>query len=59
MTSTIKDIDSFLEEYKLLEKTYSRAQEKLLIEKVTDNELYLECLKYTNNMIKYLDDLNL
>ena len=57
--STIKDIDSFLEEYKLLEKTYSRAQEKLLIEKVTDNELYLECLKYTNNMIKYLDDLNL
>ena len=37
--STIKDIDSFLEEYKLLEKTYSRAQEKLLIEKVTDNEL--------------------
>jgi len=58
MTSTIKDIDSFLTEHKLLEKTYSRAQEKLLIEKVTDNELYLECLKYTNNIIKYLDELN-
>ena len=58
MTSTIKDIDSFLAEHKLLEKTYSRAQEKLLIEKVTDNELYLECLKYTNNIIKYLDELN-
>jgi tetratricopeptide (TPR) repeat protein len=57
MTS-IKDIDSFLEEYKLLEKIYNRAQEKLLVEKVTDNELYMECLKYTNNMIKYLDDLN-
>lgn len=58
MTTTIKDIDSFLAEHKLLEKTYSRAQEKLLIEKVTDNELYLECLKYTNNIIKYLDELN-
>lgn len=56
--TTIKDIDSFLAEYEVLEKTYNRAQEKLLIEKLTDNELYIECLKYTNNIIKYLDELN-
>lgn len=58
MASTIENIDSFLSVYETLEQKYNKAQEKLLIEKVTDNGLYMECIQLSSSMIKFLDELN-
>ena len=57
-TDKIDSMDVFLEEYKNLTKLYNKAQEILLIEKRTDNDSYVNCLKITNLMIKFLDELN-
>jgi predicted O-linked N-acetylglucosamine transferase (SPINDLY family) len=54
----IKTIGEFLEEYKNIKVVYNRAQEILLTEKRTENELYVKCLKMTSRAIKFLDELN-
>jgi protein O-GlcNAc transferase len=54
----IETIDEFLEEYKNATRVYNKAQETLIVEKRTDNEAYINCLKMTSRIIKYLDELN-
>jgi protein O-GlcNAc transferase len=54
----IESINEFLEEYKNIKVVYNRAQEILLTEKRTENELYIRCLKMTSRAIKFLDELN-
>jgi len=54
----IESINEFLEEYKNIKSVYNKAQEILLTEKRTENELYIRCLKMTSRAIKFLDELN-
>ena len=54
----IETIDEFLEEYRNVTRMYNKAQETLIVEKRTDNEAYINCLKITSRIIKYLDELN-
>ena len=56
--SPIKTIDEFLEEYKNVTRIYNKAQEVLIVEKRTDNDSYINCLKITSRIIKFLDELN-
>jgi protein O-GlcNAc transferase len=54
----IETIDEFLEEYRNVTRVYNKAQETLIVEKRTDNEAYINCLRMTSRIIKYLDELN-
>ena len=55
---TITDIETYLSENKYLKEIYESAQQTLLNEKRIDNNKYIECIKRTNVLIKYLDELN-
>ena len=54
----INTIDDFLSAYSILNDDYNKAQEKFLKTQVLDNEKYIDCIKRSSNIIKYLDDLN-
>ena len=54
----VETINEFLEEYKNIRIVYNKAQEILLTEKRTENDLYIKCLKMTSRAIKFLDELN-
>ena len=55
---TVTDIETYLAENKSLKEIYESAQQILLNEKRIDNNKYIECIKRTNVLIKYLDELN-
>ena len=55
---TIDTIEKFLDQFEKLNIMYNRAQEKLIVEKVVDNESYLGCIKMAGDMIRFLDNLN-
>jgi tetratricopeptide (TPR) repeat protein len=54
----VTSIDEFLSEYKKLTSVYNSAQEILVKEQRTDNELYMKCIKLSSECIRYLDDIN-
>lgn len=54
----ITDIKTFLTEYEKLKVLYNQAQEQLLMNGKIDNEKYIECIKKSGTLIKYLDELN-
>lgn len=54
----VTSIDDFLKEYKILKRSYDKAQKILAKEKRTDNELYMECLSISGKCIKFLDEIN-
>jgi predicted O-linked N-acetylglucosamine transferase (SPINDLY family) len=54
----VSDIDTFLNEYNTLKTIYNQAQETFFKTKEIDNAKYVECIKRSSAIIKYLDDLN-
>lgn len=58
ITQTVSDIDTFLKEYKLLKSVYDNAQNIFLKTQKVDNEKYVNCIKRSSCMIKFLDELN-
>jgi protein O-GlcNAc transferase len=58
MTTVVSDIDTFLNEYESLKTVYNQAQETFFKTKEVDNEKYVDCIKRSSSIIKYLDDLN-
>lgn len=55
---SVNDIETYLSENKNLKSLYENAQQTLINEKRVDNNKYIECIKRTNVLIKYLDELN-
>lgn len=55
---TIDSIESFLQEYEVLQKNYNLAQEKFLQTSQIDNDLYIQCINLSSTLIKFLDGLN-
>ncbi len=55
---SIKDIDSFLTEYKHLFEVYNAAQAVFNSTQKVDNAKYVDCIKRSQVMIRYLDELN-
>jgi len=55
---TISTTDEFLEQYQILNKTYTEAQDIFFKEQKIDNQKYIECILRSRVMIKYLDELN-
>ena len=53
----VTSIDDFLKEYKILKRSYDKAQKILAKEKRTDNELYMECLSISGKCIKFLSPI--
>ena len=58
MSDTVPDIETFLTEHKTLHNLYTNAQEHLLRTKTLDNEKYVECIKLSSKLIRFLDTLN-
>jgi protein O-GlcNAc transferase len=54
----VKSIDVFLSNYDVLKEQFETAQAILMKEKRTDTERYLDCIKKSNVLIKFLDELN-
>lgn len=54
----VKSIDVFLTNYELLKSQFETAQDILIKEKRTDTEKYFDCIKKSNVLIKFLDELN-
>jgi hypothetical protein len=48
----------FLSEFVGLKSTYDAAQEILIKEQRTDNEKYMECIRLSGRLIKFLDEVN-
>ena len=54
----VNSLDDFFSEYTELTKVYNRAQEKFLTTQAIDNEKYIDCIRRSNNMIKFVETLN-
>lgn len=54
----ISTTEEFLEQYNILKTTFDTAQQKFLLEKLVDNDKYIECILRSKVMITYLDELN-
>jgi len=57
-TTSVTSIEMFLSEFVGLKSTYDAAQEILIKEQRTDNEKYLECIRLSGRLIKFLDEIN-
>lgn len=55
---SISTIEEFLSQHKILKKVYDKAQEKMHATQTVDNASYVECIKRSQVMIRYLDELN-
>lgn len=53
----VKDVDTFLANYKILKTLYDHAQNIFSKTGRMENETYVNCIKIANNCIRYLDDL--
>jgi predicted O-linked N-acetylglucosamine transferase (SPINDLY family) len=56
--AAIQDQETFLEQYKHLTSIYNIAQDAFLKTSKLDNEKYIDCIKRSGCMIRYLDKLN-
>lgn len=56
--SKVDDIDTFLEQYQILNEYFENAQNTFIKKQIIDNETYVDCIKRTQVMIKFLDELN-
>lgn len=56
--SNISNINDFLSTYDTLKSIYDVAQENFLKTQNVDNDKYVECLRISHHIIKYLDELN-
>lgn len=54
----VDDVDTFLTQYNILNESYEKAQDTFVKTQVVDNETYVDCIKRTQLMIKFLDELN-
>lgn len=56
--NTVKTLDEFLDKYIVMKKLYDKAQEILENTKKVENEMYIECIMKTQELIRFLDDQN-
>lgn len=56
--NNIKNIDEFLEKYVVMKKLYDNAQDILETTKKVENQMYIECIYKTQELIRYLDEQN-
>lgn len=57
-SESIANMENFLSDYKELREIYNDAQQTLIKEQKVDNEKYVDCIKRSSTLIKYLDELN-
>jgi predicted O-linked N-acetylglucosamine transferase (SPINDLY family) len=56
--STVPEISTLLDEFKILNSVYNDAQDIFTKTQVVDNEKYVDCIRRSQTMIKFLDNLN-
>lgn len=54
----VEDIDTFLVQFKILDKLYKEAQDTLVKEQRLDNAKYVNCIQRAGSIITYLDKQN-
>jgi predicted O-linked N-acetylglucosamine transferase (SPINDLY family) len=54
----VKDIDTCMDQFKILNRLYEEAQKQFVEEQKIDNDKYVNCIQRASSMIKFLDDTN-
>lgn len=54
----VNDTQTFLQQFEILFSVYNSTEEKSRNKQPVDNDLYIDCIKRSGSIIRYLDNLN-